>query len=164
MKNIKQKVKIQTLTPFKNGFTMVELIFVIILVGILAGIGTNFMLDNRLLNDTNFLVMKIKQKQRDAIEYDVNGFAKPWSKENSSTCIDFNTTILETEDSQAQKPHKFSSSINMDTNHTLCFDEYGRPYQAEHLLLKGLDINLSYNRQIRQLSVMPISGYVIIRK
>ncbi len=157
-----KKVKSLTLTP--NAFTMVELIFVIILVGILAGIGSNFMPDNRLLNDTNFLTLKIKEKQRNAIGYDINGFAKPWSKENNLTCIDFNTTILEEEDSHTQKPHKFNSAISVDANRTLCFDEYGRPYQSERLLLKILDINVTYNQKVKQLSVMPISGYVIIEK
>jgi len=142
---------------------MVELIFVIILVGILAGIGTNYMPDNRLLNDTIFLSMKIKETQKNAIGYDINGFSKPWSKENNLTCILLDTTVLENEDLKAQKPHKFSSVLSVDGNTTLCFDEYGRPYNSERLLLNKIDMNLTYEtNRYKSISVMPISGYVII--
>jgi len=158
-----RKFKIQTLTPFLNGFTMVELIFIIVLIGILAGIGVNYMPDNRLLNDVNFLSMKIKQRQKSAIGYDISRFSKPWSKESSLTCITLDTSVLENEDLNTQKPHKFSSTLSVDGNSTLCFDEYGRPYQSEHLLLNTLEMNLTYKTdQYKSISVMPISGYVII--
>ena len=162
MKSIKHKIK--TLTIFDDGFTMIELVFVIVLVGILAGIGTSFMPDNRLWSDTNFLIMKIKQKQRVAIGYDVNGFSRPWNRENNSTCIIFDTKVLNAEDSHSSKPHKFSSTIQMNANHTLCFDEYGRPYHNGHLLMQNLDINLTLNSHLKQFSVMSMSGYVIIKK
>jgi prepilin-type N-terminal cleavage/methylation domain-containing protein len=158
-----KKVKSLTLTPFLYGFTMVELIFVIVLVGILASIGVNYMPDNRLLNDTNFLTMKIKETQKNAIGYDANGFSKPWSKESNLTCISLDTAVLENEDLKAQKPHKFSSILSVDGNNTLCFDEYGRPYNSERLLLNTIDMNLTYKtNQYKSISVMPISGYVII--
>ncbi|NOX16359.1 MAG: hypothetical protein GXP61_10135 [Epsilonproteobacteria bacterium] len=144
-------------------FSMVELIFVIILVGILSYIGSGFLPDNRLLNDTNFLTMKIKETQKNAISYDINAFSKPWSKTSDFTCIDLNTTNLEQKDSHSQKPHEFSSTLSVDGNKTLCFDSYGRPYQSERLLLKNLDMNLTYKDQHKSISVLRVSGYVIIK-
>ncbi len=156
--------KIQHSKLARRAFTMVELIFVIILIGILSYIGKNFLPDNRLLNDTNFITMKIKQKQKNALNYDTVGFSKPWSKVNTSTCIDLNITKLESEDSKSQKPHKFSSTLNVDGNATLCFDNFGRPYEGEHILLKDLDMNLTYKpNEFKTISVEPMSGYVIIR-
>ena len=153
------KFKIQN-----SAFTMVELIFVIVLMGILAYIGGNFLPDNRLLNDTNFLTMKIKQAQKNALLCDVVGFLKPWSVENNSTCIDLDTAKLEAKETKAQKPHKFSSTLSVDGNSILCFDEFGRPYQGEQLLLKNLDMNLTYKMQnYKSILVMPMSGYVIIK-
>ena len=147
-----------------DAFSMVELIFVIILMGILAYIGGNFLPDNRLLNDTNFLTMKIKEAQKNAISYDAVGFSKPWSIENNLTCVDLNTTILENRDKKSQKPHKFSSKLSVDGNSTLCFDNFGRPYQSERLLLDNLDMNLTYKpNEYKTISVEPVSGYVIIK-
>ncbi len=146
-----------------NAFSMVELIFVIMLMGILAYIGGNFLPDNRLLNDTNFLTMKIKEAQKNAISYDTVGFSKPWSIENNLTCVNLNTTALENRDKKSQKPHKFSSILSVDGNSTLCFDNYGRPYQSERLLLDNLDMNLTYKpNKYKTISVEPMSGYVII--
>ncbi len=157
------KFKIQNSKLPRSGFTIVELIFVIVLVGIMAYVGGNFLPDNRLLSDTNFLTMKIKQAQKNALLYDAVGFLKPWSVENNSTCIDLNTTKLETKETKAQKPHKFSSTISVDGNSTLCFDIFGRPYQGGHLLLKNLDANITKGTTTRSLSLLPVSGYVIIK-
>ncbi len=162
---LNSKFKIQNSKLLRSGFSMIELIFVILLVGILTYIGGNFLPDNRLLNDTNFLTMQIKKTQKNALAYDAVGFSKPWSKEDASVCIDLNTTVLEKDDQKAQKPHRFSSHLSVDGNTTLCFDNFGRPYQSEHLLLKNLDMNLTYKQdEYRSISVAPISGYVIIEK
>ncbi len=162
MKN--SKFKIQNSKLYLSAFSMVELIFVILLIGILAYIGGNFLPDNKLLNDTNFLIMKIKEAQKNALLYDTGGFLKPWSQTDASTCIDLNITKLEHLDSKAQKPYRFSSQLSVDGNSTLCFDSFGRPYQSEHILLKNLDMNLTYRQnEYKSISVAPLSGYVIIK-
>ena len=160
------KFKIQNSKLSQSGFTMVELIFVIVVIGILANVGSSYIPDNRLSNDTKFLILKIKEKQKNAIGYSVQNFGdKPWSTEDNSTCIDLNTTKLEKEDLKSQKPHKFNSKLNVDGDTTLCFDSYGRPYQSEQLLLKSLDMNLTYRKnEYKSISVAPMSGYVIINK
>jgi len=147
----------------KNGFTMVELIFIIILIGILASIGGNLLPDNKLLNDTNFITMKIKEKQKNAIGMSSYNFGDIlWSSYNTNTCIDLTKDGFEKNDLQAQKPYKLHSLLNVDGNTTLCFDEYGRPYQSEQLLLDNKDINVTYDAKTKKISVMPISGYVIL--
>jgi len=154
--------KLKHLTLQRSAFSMVELIFIIVIMGILAEIGLNFMPDNRLLNDTNFLTLKIKEKQKQAIADDVNGFLKPWSIEDNRTCIKLDVDVLEKEDLNSKKPHRFSSTINVDGNNTICFDNFGRPYQGEQLLLDKKKIKVTYKDASKIISVMPISGYVII--
>jgi len=158
------KFKIQNSKLLRSGFSMVELIFVILLMGILASVGGNLLPDNRLLNDTNYIVMKIKETQKNAIGYDTTGFSKPWSQESNITCITLNKTGFESVDKNSQKPHVLSSVIGgMDIGKILCFDSYGRPYKySEHKLLKNLDINVTYNGKTKRISVMPISGYVTL--
>ena len=132
----------------KKAFSMVELIFVIVLLGILASIGGNLLPDNRLLQYTNETSMKIKETQRNAIGNDINGFETPWSKESNSTCI---------------RSSDFEHAV-IDGNIALCFDEFGRPYQPspqERLLLHEVNVTVEY-KDNRVLSVQPMSGYVII--
>ncbi len=153
------KFKIQN-----SAFTMVELIFVIVVIGILAYTGSNFMPDNRLSNDTKFILSKIREKQKNAIGYDsVNFGENPWKEmDNNTTCITFNKTVLENEDKRAQKPYIISSNI-VSTYDKVCFDSMGRPYcQSEHLLLKVIDINITKGSRTRRLQLFPMSGYVTI--
>lgn len=128
----------------RYGFSMVELIFVIVLLGILASIGGNILPDNRLLQYTNNVTMKIKETQKNAIGKDVNGFGTSWSADNNVTCI------------------TLDSSLHVQDNSRICFDEYGRPYDSvmEQLLLVKKDINVTYNGTFETISVLPMSGYV----
>ena len=146
----------------KKAFSMIELIFVIILIGILAYISSGFIPDNKLLNDTNYILMKIKEKQKDAIGYDINGFSEPWSKEESSICIKISKEALENLDKNSSKPHVFYSEISVDGNSTICFDEYGRVYQEHKLLNSRVDINVTYGAKTGKISVLPYNGYVTL--
>jgi prepilin-type N-terminal cleavage/methylation domain-containing protein len=155
------KFKIQNSKLQKRGFSMVEIIFVIVIMGILAFLGSSYLPDNRLLNDTNFVMMKIKETQKNAIGNDINGFNAPWIKENNSTCITLNKDYLDSLDEK----YRLSFNSISSTLEQICFDEYGRPYSAsEHKLLPKIDINVTYNGKMKQISVFPYSGYVTLIK
>jgi len=147
----------------KNAFSMVELIFIIVLMGILAKVASSYMPDNRLLNDTNYVSIKIKEKQKNAIGYENFRFGngKFWDENSSDfnlTCIKFDKTSLESLD----KSYALISNIK-SSNTTCCFDSLGRPYISEQLLLKNIDINVTYNNKTNTILVLPMSGYVIIK-
>lgn len=151
----------------KKAFSMVELIFIIVLMGVLAKIGSSYMPDNRLLNDTNFVSMKIKEAQKNAIGYDDFNFSNPkvWDINRSDyilTCITCNTLFFVNLDNNASFNSTVdSSSLSIDRK--FCFDNLGRPYIKDQLLLKNVDINISYNNSLKTISVLPMSGYVIIK-
>ena len=145
---------------------MVELIFVIVIIGILSYMGSNFMPDNRLSNDTKFILMKIRQKQESAIGYSIVKFGEqPWKKNNPNVCINIDKKSLNSieKSSNEQKKHKIVSDISIEGNKTVCFDVYGRPYQDGKLMLKIKDINISKGDRKREVELFPVSGYVIIR-
>lgn len=150
----------------KKAFSIVELIFIIVIVGILASIGGNLLPDNKQLNEVNFISMKIKEKQRFALGNIQRNFGDQfWSIYNKNRCITFDKVSLENEDeaSDSQKKMKIASTIYTDTNTTICFDEYGRPYNSGALIRASKDINVTYKGKITTISVMPMSGYVIIK-
>lgn len=150
-------------------FTLIELVFVIVLIGILTSVASNFIPDNRLLNDVNFLTMKIKQKQRNAIGHSTYHFGSSsyWSY-NKNSCIDLNTTNIKKIALNEKKSFKFSSSITVSAdegNSTICFDEYGRAFHSGHILHNELDINLSIpgsKQQSKSFSIMPVSGFIVL--
>lgn len=145
----------------RSGFSMVEIIFVIVIMGILAFVGSSFLPDNKLLNDTNFVMIKIKETQKNAIGNDINAFSSPWSKEDNSTCITLNRDYLDNLDEK----YRLSFNNISSTFEQVCFDEYGRPYSAsEHKLLPKIDINVTYNGKMKRISVFPYSGYVTLIK
>lgn len=151
---------------------MVELIFIIVLLGILAKVGSGFIPDNRLLNDTNYIAMKVREQQKKAIGYDTFTFGDTsfwktpllYSLDFNRTCVESSQLFLEHLDHD--KSYKISAQV--DNNLTFCFDSLGRPYanQAglEQLLFTTMDINVSYNNKLSTISVSPMSGYVIINQ
>lgn len=97
----------------KRGFSIVELIFIIVVVGILASIGGNLLPDNRQLNEVNFISMKIKEKQRFALGNVQRGFGDDfWSIYNTNRCISFDKTSLENEDEVSDSQKKNEDSFN----------------------------------------------------
>lgn len=169
MKNINKKVYSLDLTPFRRGFTMLELIFVIILISILSSIGIGFIPNHDVMNDTNFISMQVKEKQKNALNYDTNAFTtRPWylvqnSLEYNLTCIELDKDVINTIEASKneQKTYQIKTDIISSlASKTLCFDFLGRPYEhdTEQLLLQNVDINVSD----KHISVFPMSGYVKI--
>ena len=149
-----------------NAFTMVEIIFVIILLGVLAGIGTNIFPDNRLSTDTRYIVSIIKNKQKNSMMSNNHNFGDelwiPSGEDNKTTCIRFNKKWLEEQDSKSKKQYRLSSTLSGDLE-KLCFDSFGRPYQKEQLLLTIKEVNVALtDKGMKTVLVYPLSGYVII--
>ena len=150
--------------PFKKAFSLVELIFVIVVMGILARIASNYMPDNKLTNDTQYIAMQIKHIQKNAIGYETYHFGQSqfWdinNSDNNTTCVVLSKTALESLD---KKGYSLSSSVNANQS-KFCFDSIGRPYTNNQLLSAKVDINVTYNNTYNTISVLPYSGYVIIK-
>lgn len=159
-----KKVSSLDLTPIsKKAFTTIELIFVIVIIAIISSVGVGFIPNYDLLNDTNYILMQIKQKQNRALSYDTT-----WQNavDYNLTCVEFTTPSLEALD--AKKTYKIRSEIN--PNKILCFDFLGRPYEYNdssprevQLLLTNFEINVSKSSKTKTISVYPMSGYAKIK-
>lgn len=152
----------------KKAFSMIELVFIIVLLGILAKIGSGFIPDNRLLNDTHLIAMKIKEAQKNALGYDPFKFgdAKIWDINRSDfnkTCVACSKNFFEKQDANTT----LSLESITCTVSSFCFDSFGRPYElngaVEHLIQKPIELNISYHQKTNTISVLPMSGYAIIK-
>lgn len=148
----------------KKAFSMVELIFIIVLMGILSKVGSVFIPDNKLLNDTNYMSMKIKEAQKNAIGYDhFNwGMKTLWDlnrSDYSRACITCDKAFFESLD------HNLTLNVTRLDGSVMsfCFDAMGRPYIQGKLLDQSIDINVTYKNAVATISIKPVSGYVQIK-
>ena len=150
-----------------KSFTLIELIFVIIIVGILSVLGIESIPDNTLINNTHFVYNKILEKKANAI-----GFNADMSKsdENRTVCITFTKDWIKNDENYSKVKFNLSNriSISADIN-TICFDSLGRPYDGavkndfSNMLHTKKQITLTYNNNSKNIIIYPMTGYVEIQ-
>jgi len=147
----------------KKAFTMVELIFIMIILGILATTMVINMPDNRLLTDTNFITQKIRAKQIYALSYDnfdyVNG-----QFIDDKTCISINKDTINLDEKNNTKTniYQISSQTTITPNDlSICYDNLGRPYKLNNLLKMPIELNITYKNKTKTINILPFSGSVV---
>jgi len=145
-----------------KAFTLIELIFVIVLMGILTFIGFSFLPDNTLNDDTKALKNLINLKITNALSYEAN-----MSDENDKkrVCITFDKNYLNNEENSSRIKYFFKADIN-STVSTVCFDKFGRPFENnvdgedQNLLDENVIITLKYKNKEKNITIHKQTGYV----
>jgi prepilin-type N-terminal cleavage/methylation domain-containing protein len=155
----------------KKAFTLLELVFVIVIIGIMTAIASNSFKTNYLLNDTNFITLKIKNAQSSGIGYNHLDFGGSLSAntDNSVGCIEIKNSSLEEKASNTNEV-SYKLHVTLDPDDTvICFDSKGRPHDGnftdnfnENLLTSQKTITLRYGEDERNLTIQAITGYVIV--
>ena len=151
-----------------KSFTIIELIFVIIIVGLLSIGAVNAMPDNTLINNTNYLYNKILEKKANSAD-----FMADMSKEdeNRSVCITFDRQWILNDEKNSKVRFNLSKriSISSDAN-TICFDYIGRPYNGSvdldnfsNLLHKDINVTITYNNKQKVITIYHMTGDVEIQ-
>ena len=150
-------------------FTLIELIFVILLVGILAMVATSLSRPDRLLNDTKFVLAKVMKTRYEATGYDHRNFDGTF-RDASIGCLTFDKTSLEGNRSEAgayRMREETTLSVTGAGGNTICFDSRGRPHDGDFslatLLHRQVDINVSDGRKSYGVTIYPVSGYATIK-
>jgi len=168
----------------RSAFSLLELIFVIAIIGILAAIGAYYYRPNTLQKDTDFVLGKIKEARFRGI-----GFNKLYAENGSQIenwrsvgCIELTKEGIENafiKKDEAKKYRLNSHTIIESVYYngyevdTLCFDYLGRPHRDRNdngdldnnetrldtLLHTPLKIKLSYNDKLKTILILPISGF-----
>lgn len=112
-----------------KAFSLIELIFVIVIMGILSFLGLQYIPDEKLTVYTQMLKAKIMEKKSNALGYK--------SEENESYfCITFDKESLKNDENFSNIKFDFNKSyISFEItpklrDDTLCFDYMGRDYNG----------------------------------
>lgn len=143
-----------------RAFSLLELIFVVVLIGIMAGLGASALRQDYLLHDSHYIASKIMQTQYEAIGYDHRRFDGTWI-DDTSGCVIFDKATLE-EGGYGLHVSIDYSDIGADR---ICFDHAGRPKGGAHgspLLTERKLLKLSYRDKEAIIAVESATGYVII--
>ena len=145
-----------------RAFSLIELIFIIAIMGILTVVGLSFLPNETPLSDTQVLKKIILTKKTNALGYKV-------FTENNDTCLRITQDYINSEENQSKVKYKFKSSISvngLNSDNLLCFDYLGRPYDGvveenlSNILDKNVTITLTYHNREINLTLFPISGYI----
>jgi hypothetical protein len=152
----------------RTAFTLIELIFVLILVALLGGVVMTLYKPGKLLNDTRFVKLKLEKTRYLATGFDARNFDATTITAGPG-CIDLTREGLEGDISKAgtyrlQKDTVIS--VSGLSGNTLCFDHMGRPHDGDRSLVTLLhvpvDININNGGKSYRKRVYPISGYPLI--
>jgi prepilin-type N-terminal cleavage/methylation domain-containing protein len=149
-----------------RAFTLIELIFVIVIIGIMAGVGVSSFKPTYLIDDVNYIQSKIQEAQFRGIGYEHNDFGSDSSTPDyNSGCINISKTALQQPASDTNTIYKLH--VNDFDYGTLCFDSKGRPHHDDFtfatLLNTQMTLNFTYSSKQKDIFIEPISGYAIIK-
>jgi prepilin-type N-terminal cleavage/methylation domain-containing protein len=153
----------------KKGFSLMELIVVIIVMGILVSLSVNKIPDYTLINDSEYILFQVKKTQSQALRLNTFNPSTSTFDTNESICLDLNKTGLQ--DSIYNDDNKtFRDSISISVNglvsDTICFDYLGRPFDDDfsltNFLTNDVNITLSHAGDTKSVIITPYTGYSYI--
>jgi len=151
-----------------KSFTLIEMIFVIILVGLISIGAINSIPDNTLSNNVKFVYNKILEKKANALSFMAN---MNDADENRSVCVTFDEDWLRNDENYSKVKFDFSHRVTVSSDkETICFDYLGRPYDGsvnlinfDNILHEKVDITIKYKKSDKKITIYPISGNVEIQ-
>jgi Tfp pilus assembly protein PilE len=150
-----------------KAFSLIELIFVIVIMGVMTFVGMQYIPNEKVYSYTQMLKAKILEKKSNALGYKSEG-------NESYFCIKFDKDSLQKDEENSKVRYDFNKSyISIEVtpelnNSTLCFDYMGRDFNGSvnsdltNLLHQNIIItikNLNNNLE-ENITVFPISGTV----
>jgi prepilin-type N-terminal cleavage/methylation domain-containing protein len=144
----------------KHAFSLIELIFVIVLIGVLSGIGFYMSQPDATKQDAQYTMLKLKEARYHALGY--NGLLP-------QHCVTLTKDALSNASDNNDSMHREIKSKSIDTSYTtICFDSLGRPHNGNNINLSSLlpaniDILFKDGDKNTTIRLFNGSGYVIIQ-
>ncbi|WP_353661784.1 type II secretion system protein [Hydrogenimonas sp. SS33] len=153
----------------RAAFTLIELIFVILLIGLLGAVGRSYFRADRLLDDTRYIASRLAQTRYEAIGFDHRSFGGAPVHEEVG-CLTLDRADLEGNLSKAGA-YRLHADTRIEVQgtggNTICFDGKGRPHDGDFrlstLLHKTADIEVSGGSETYRIRLYPVSGLAIMK-
>ena len=153
----------------RAAFTLIGLIFVLLLVGILGTVTATLYKPGMLHNDAKFVKMRLEKTRYLATGYDARNFDGSTIADGPG-CIELTREGLEGNLSGAGA-YRLQKSTTLTvsglTGNTLCFDHRGRPHDGDRslatLLHDVVDIDVGNGGGSYRIRIYPMSGYAAER-
>ncbi len=150
----------------RYAFSLLELIFVVVLIGILAGIGASSFRTNYLVNDINFIAMKIRRAQFEGIGYETRTFGGGHIATDKG-CVTLSENALKDDINASGGMYALHVTLDATDFNTgeVCFDAKGQPHDGDHasnLLAVRKVLKVRYRSHEANITIEPLSGYVIV--
>jgi len=155
----------------KKAFTLLELLFVLVIIGIMVGVGSSAFKPTYLIDDTNFILLKIKEAQHEAIGFDRRDFGGGLIAGHEDIgCVTFIKTSLE---ENATTPNEINYKLRVELSGTLkdktiCFDTKGAPHKVNDDALEIQEtqetLTLTYSGKSRTITIEPKTGYAKLKE
>ncbi len=147
----------------KKAYTLIELIFVIVIIGTLTGVGFYYFKPHYLQNDRDFVELKLNTVRYEGLNYD---------KRIPSATMDYSIGCIAKSDlltagGSIDKHYKAHATITLTPDKSvLCFDVLGRLHDGEDgnkttqdsLLSQDITIQLDYNNEEKNITIDHLSG------
>ena len=150
----------------RHAFSLIELIFVIVLMGVLAGIGFYYSRPDPTRADAQYTLLKLKEARYRAIGYQTEG-----AECSDDGWVEFSETSLENDGRTPRHDIKSTilpdSAVLTNVQKTICFDHLGRPHDGNSTALSTLihtklDVIFKNGDKNTTIEVHPQTGYAII--
>ena len=154
----------------KKAFTLLELIFVIVVIGIMVGVGSSAFKPTYLIDDTNFILLKIKEAQYEAIGFERRTFGGGlMAGHEDSGCVTFTKASLEENAITANEiNYKLRVELSGELNgKKICFDSKGAPRVGAFngtALETQETLTLTYSGESKNIVIEPRTGYVLLKE
>ncbi len=147
----------------RKAYTLLELIFIIVIIGILAGVASTTYKADYLKSDIKYIALKIKKAQYRGIGYEHKVFGTDNAPvDYINGCIRLEKTALQDKATEGKAQYKLH--VDAFDAGTICFDAKGRPHDNDFspATLRSVKkvIDLSYNGNTQSITISAISGFV----
>jgi prepilin-type N-terminal cleavage/methylation domain-containing protein len=152
----------------KHAFSLIELIFVIVLIGVLSGVGFYMSQPDATKQDAQYTMLKLKEARYHAIGYNT-GNGTPIN----NGCVTLTKDALSNASDNNDSMHReIKSTIPLITDlsaeQTVCFDSLGRSHNGTDITLSSLlstniDIFFKDGDKNATIRLLNGTGYVIIQ-